>query len=454
MTQLLRTSKITVDHIKAHTGFKDEDSRMNDLADASAKGTHDTACGLPPLTGWMRDYVVWTRSRGYIPDNWTSAFRQDLVSIQIDNETQAVQRALRDPKEPTTGEPTNYFYTKAPSGITGKIQLMTRINQFPTRMRQHRNGTIDSPECDLCGAPQQDERHIFIDCPKYQHMREEAIRKSMRIRKPHKDEKENPIPPEAIQRYYQETIYGSDDWDAKPWLLRFNTAGGAEGETVRAVYVRFTPSTGATSVRTLPGLTDQDTYADSQALLVSADQEFALLDSRVSRADRKAGRLTLYPLDDDTTLSLDVRGWSKAADLETVGAAFDPAEPQLLRVVDSRKRVWKVDVADRGPRRDVHLPDPLAGDDDVRPVERRGGVIRVVDGTATEGEPALPCGFAGGFTLTDGAAWLFCADTPKITAYRLAPGADAWEKVGAESKAVVPRTAEDLPVVLPPVGTE
>lgn len=272
-------------------------------------------------------------------------------------------------------------------------------------------------------------------------------------------------------------------WAEKPWLLRFNTAGGAEGETRRAVYIRFTPSTGVTAVRTLPGLTDQDTYADSQALLVSADQEFALLDSRVSKADRKAGRLTLYPLDDDTTLPIDVRAWSKVPDLETVGAAFDPAEPQLLRVVDARKRVWKVDVAARTAVRDGDLPrnpgwifangfdkntglpfiealdstDTLPagnGDDDVRPVERRGGVIRVVDGAATEGEPALPCGFAGGFTVTDGTAWLFCADTPRISAYRLTKGSDSWEKVGAESQAVVPRTAEELPVVLPPVGTE
>lgn len=270
-------------------------------------------------------------------------------------------------------------------------------------------------------------------------------------------------------------------WGEKPWLLRFNTAGGAEGETSQAVYVRYTPSTGATTVRRLPGLSTTDTYADAQALMVSADQQYALLDSRVSAADRKAGRLTVYPLDSDKTVVLDVRGWSKAADLTPVAAAFDPAEPQLLRVVDSEKRVWRVDLVARTAVRDGDLPKRAGwiyangfdkntglpfiealdspetlpagnGDDDVRPVERRGGVIRVVDGNAVAGEPALPCGFAGGFTVKDGAAWLFCADTPKISTYRLAKGGDAWEKVGAESKGVVPRTAEELPVVLPPVG--
>lgn len=270
-------------------------------------------------------------------------------------------------------------------------------------------------------------------------------------------------------------------WGEQPWLLRFNTASGAEGETTHAVYVRYTPSTGATTVRRLPGLTSQDTYADAQALMVSADQEFVLLDSRVSAADRKAGRLTVFALDNDKTLAVDVRGWSKVAGLKPVGAAFDPAEPQLLRVVDSDKRVWRVDLAARTAVRDGDLPKRAGwiyangfdkntglpfiesldspetlpagnGDDDVRPVERRGGVIRVVDGSTVAGEPALPCGFAGGFAVKDGATWLFCADTPKLSTYRLAKGGDAWEKVGVESKAVVPRTAEELPVVLPPVG--
>ncbi|MCX6394942.1 MAG: hypothetical protein NTV23_00465 [Propionibacteriales bacterium] len=272
-------------------------------------------------------------------------------------------------------------------------------------------------------------------------------------------------------------------WGERPWLLRFSTAGGPEGETVQAVYVRFTPDTGATTVRSLPALDNRDTYADSQALLVSADQQYALLDSRVTAADRAAGRVTVFPIDGDGSVRLDVRSWSGSPDLKPVGVAFDPVDGALLRVVDARQQVWKVDVTARTAVRDGNLPqhpgwifangfdkntglpfiesldtpDTLPagnGDDDVRPVERRGGVLRPTDPNDVAGQPALPCGFAGGFTLTDGAAWLFCADTPKISAYRWTPGADAWEQVGVASKAVVPRTAEELPVVLPPVGTD
>lgn len=269
-------------------------------------------------------------------------------------------------------------------------------------------------------------------------------------------------------------------WADQPWLLGFNTAGGAEGETVRAVYVRFTPSTGATTVRELPGLTTRDTYADGQALLVSADLRYALLDSRVTAADRRAGRITLYPLEGTGTVRLEVRAWSKAAGMQPVAAAFDPADGGVLRVVDSLRRVWRVDLVARtavdagdlptrvgwiyanGFDKNTGLPyieatdstdtlPPGNGDDDTRPLERRGGVIHLTQGEEPSGTPALPCGFAGGFTVTDGTAWLFCADTPKIAAYRLQKGSDAWERVGVDSKPVVPATAEELPVVLPPV---
>lgn len=272
-------------------------------------------------------------------------------------------------------------------------------------------------------------------------------------------------------------------WGEQPWLLRFNTAGGAEGETVHAVYIRYTPSSGETTVRKLPGLTTQDTYADGQALMVSADQKYVLLDSRVTAADRKAGRLTIFPLDFEKVVAVDVRGWSGAADLVPVGAAFDPAQAQVLRVVDTRRRVWRVDLAARTAVREGDLPthagwifangfdkntglpyieamdspetEPAGnGDDDVRPVERRGGVILTVDGTEATAEPPPPCGFAGGFAITGGATWLFCADTPRIATYRLAIGGTVWEKVGVESDDVVPSTAESLPVVLPPVENE
>jgi hypothetical protein len=267
----------------------------------------------------------------------------------------------------------------------------------------------------------------------------------------------------------------------QPWLLRINTDGGADGELTTAVYLHFTPSTGAITIHQLPGLATLDTYSGSQALMVSADQKYALLDSAVSRVDKAHGRLSLYPTAPGKRVFLDLRALTGMKGLRPVGVAFDPTDGEVLRVVDDKLRVWKVDPVARtaarvgalrlrsgwifanGFDKNTGLPyiedinssktEPAGnGDDDVRPVERSGGTLwtDVGDGTTTSG-PALPCGFGSGFNEKDGTRWIFCADTPRITAYRLEKGAEKWRQVGVPSKAVIPATADELPVVLPPV---
>ena len=266
---------------------------------------------------------------------------------------------------------------------------------------------------------------------------------------------------------------------AKPWLLRFNAEGGTEGELTKAVYVRYTPSTGATTVHALPGLNAPDTSSGSQALLVSSDQRFALLDAAFTPGDRRRGRLRLYSLADGPNRVVDLRALTGVADLTPVGAVFDPAGAELVTMVDSARRVWKLDLVAGRATADGRLPSrkgwifangfdknsarpyiesvdsdetlpPGNGMGDVRPVKRRGGVIWIDDGTEKSGQPALPCGFAGGFTTAEGTFWLFCADTPEIAAYRLTPGSQRWVPVGKPSAPIVPATAGELPVVLPP----
>lgn len=265
-----------------------------------------------------------------------------------------------------------------------------------------------------------------------------------------------------------------------PWLLRFNAEAGGEGALLRAVYITITPSTGATTVRGLPALSDPDTYSDASAVLVSGDQTLALLDARVQRADARKGLVRVYSTTAELDRTVDVRQLTGEPDLVPVGAAFDPGKPQLLRVVDNARRVWELDLVAGTGTRDGDLPsrsgwifangfdknsgvpyieDPASestlpegnGLGDIRPVARRGGQVRIDDGTEYPEEPPLPCGFAGAFVTEGGTVWLFCADTARITTYRLAEGAGAWEKVGKESGPIVPGSAAELPVVLPPV---
>jgi hypothetical protein len=271
---------------------------------------------------------------------------------------------------------------------------------------------------------------------------------------------------------------GAADGD---WLIRFSTAEGADGEQSRPVYVRYNPTTGAAAVRALPKVTASDAGPDDQALLNSADHTRAILDTGIPSAQRASGELPVYGLDDEDVETLDIRAITAVPTLRPVAWAFDPVAADVLRVIGSDRTVWKVDLATRTATQESRLPrregwifgngfdkntgtpyiesidsdetEPAGnGDSDVRPVERQGGTLIRYDGADLPGLPKPPCGFAGGFQFDDGTAWLFCADTPSISAYRVEEGGDAWEAFGVPSPDVVPAAAADLGVVLPPVS--
>jgi hypothetical protein len=264
------------------------------------------------------------------------------------------------------------------------------------------------------------------------------------------------------------------------WLLRFSTAGGADGEKVRAVYVRYSPSTGAAAARALPPVTASDASADEETLLLNADHSLAIQDTGVPKAQARTGKLVLYSVNSDETETLDIRAVTGKPGLDAVAWAFDPTDADVLRVVDRDRAVWKVDLGASTATQESTLPvregwifgngfdrntgtpyiesissdetEPAGnGDSDTRPVERQGGTPIRYDGDSLDGLPKPPCEFAGGFRFDDGAAWLFCADTPSITAYRLAEGGGSWQQDGTASTAVVPDAAVELAFALPPV---
>jgi hypothetical protein len=269
--------------------------------------------------------------------------------------------------------------------------------------------------------------------------------------------------------------------DNGDWLLRFTTAEGADGEQARAVYVRYNPTTGAAASRSLPPVIASDASQDEQALMVSADHAKAIPDTGVPKAESRSGRLTVYSLSSDATQTVDIRALTGQADLKPVGWAFDPTAPDVLRVVDSGLGVWKVDLAAKSAKLERTLPhrdgwifgngfdkatgepyiesidsdqtEPAGnGDSDTRPVQRQGGTLLRYDGEPLVDLPKPPCGFAGGFQYDDGSAWLFCADTPSIAAYRATRGGASWEAFGTPSSAIVPNAAAELTFALPPVG--
>ena len=265
------------------------------------------------------------------------------------------------------------------------------------------------------------------------------------------------------------------------WLLRFTTAEGDDGEQARAVYVRYNPTTGAVATRAMPPVTASDASQDEQVLLVSADHTRAVPDTGVPRSEARTGKLTIYSVTSDATETLDLRTLAGKPQLTAVGWAFDPTDADVLRVVDSDLDVWKVDLADHTATREAQLPkrdgwifangfdkttgepyiesidsdqtEPAGnGDNDTRPVTRQGGSLLRYDGEPLDALPTPPCGFAGGFRYDDGSAWLFCADTPDLTAYQAAKNGSTWHRFGTPSAPVVPTAAAELTFALPPVG--
>jgi sugar lactone lactonase YvrE len=264
------------------------------------------------------------------------------------------------------------------------------------------------------------------------------------------------------------------------WLLRFTTAEGADGEQARSVYVRYDPTTGAASSRTLPAVTASDAGLDQQVLLVSADHTRAIIDTAVPKAERRSGRLTIFSVTSALTETLDIRAVTGKPDLQAVAWAFDPTAAAVLRVVDSGGAVWKVDLDAKSATQESQLPrrsgwifgngfdkatgrpyiesidsdqtEPAGnGDSDTRPVERQGGELIRYDGSDLVGLPKPPCGFAGGFRFAGGEAWLFCADTPSIATYRLDEAGKTWQAFGMPSPKIVPEVAAEMTFALPPV---
>ena len=265
------------------------------------------------------------------------------------------------------------------------------------------------------------------------------------------------------------------------WLLRFTTSQGADGEQSRTVLVRYNPTTGAATARSLPVVTATDASPDQETLLVSGDHTRAILDTGVPKSEADSGKLVVYRVDGNGTETVDIRALTGKPTLRAVGWAFDPTAPDVLRVVDSDLGVWKVDVAAKSATREGTLPkrdgwifgngfskntgepyvesidtdqtDPAGqGDSDTSAVQRQGGTLIQYDGQPLDNLPQPPCGFAGGFEYADGSAWLFCADTPSITAYQAQKGGASWHQFGKPSPKVLPKAVAAMSFALPPVG--
>jgi hypothetical protein len=129
------------------------------------------------------------------------------------------------------------------------------------------------------------------------------------------------------------------------WLLAMQSAGGADAETATTVYVTYNPSTGQATAHKMPGVKAGSADSQLAALLVSTDRKWAIPDTEISHGEEGSGQLKVYSLTNGSTKVIDIRERSGDSTLKAIGWAFDPQRADTLRVVDTKNRVWAVNVA-------------------------------------------------------------------------------------------------------------
>lgn len=261
------------------------------------------------------------------------------------------------------------------------------------------------------------------------------------------------------------------------WLLGMSSAGGADGETSTTTYVSYDPSTGSATATELPGVKAASASSEQGVLLVSTDRAWAIPDTSIPRAEGRSGKLKVYSLDDGSPEVVDIAARTGRSDVEAIGWAFDPERADTLRVVDTRNRVWAVDVSGGKASQETSLPrgawvflngfnrttglpyvesiesdrtSPAGnGPADTSPITRSGGTVLPSGAPTLEKQPDNPCRLSAGFTEASGTTWVFCADDPSVKTYYLLKGAREWSAFGTPSAPVAP-VAAGVPLVLPP----
>ena len=157
---------------------------------------------------------------------------------------------------------------------------------------------------------------------------------------------------------------------------------------------------------------------------MSADRNWAIPDTGISRAEERSGKLKVYSLTDGSTKVVDIRDRTGKDDVRPIGWAFDPERADTLRVVDTKNRVWVVNVAGGKATQEGSLPkgpwvftngfNPNTGtpwvesitDDKTKPagngvafkspVTREGGTVLANGSDGLSELPASPCRLGAG----------------------------------------------------------
>ncbi|KAF5376641.1 hypothetical protein D9615_007876 [Tricholomella constricta] len=170
-------SNISLDlrHVKAHTDSQSPPAQLNRLADHVATTSQYSSLPVPPApipTFFMDEFSVFRRDVGWIECNLLRYVQNSLAYLNF-----SLHPTLNHFSTPIYDRraPPNYPYTRASSSFSAVVQLYLRAHQLDTASRlSARMRSSLQPYCRFGCTSLEDARHIFVRCPRFATLREEA----------------------------------------------------------------------------------------------------------------------------------------------------------------------------------------------------------------------------------------------------------------------------------------
>ncbi|KAG8829786.1 hypothetical protein FRC18_009026 [Serendipita sp. 400] len=168
--------KVPIHHVKSHTKSRDTASLLNEKADKAAE--HAMKYGamiLPEPTFQMDKFMLYSPIDSYIEGNIQRFISHMLAQAEAEaigagGNIRMAERLFQN------FDPPKSTYIRSPSGYSVSVQLLARSGQLDTMFRRWKRNMKQDNEgrCEFGCQSLQDDHHIFVECPNFQHMRDET----------------------------------------------------------------------------------------------------------------------------------------------------------------------------------------------------------------------------------------------------------------------------------------
>lgn len=187
----------------AHTSDTSPPTQANRLVDHLASSSHSPLrppLSLPLPTFHFPSYVLHVPSHGYVlPSSIPStledlATRSTLINPSL-RPNSVLFRSLYDNHPPPP-----HPYTRASSAYSALVQLYLCSSQLDDARTRHRRFGDTSPSCHFGCDALETPHHLFVQCPHFEAVRDEALRALLRDTSALLQATKTPLPEDVILR--------------------------------------------------------------------------------------------------------------------------------------------------------------------------------------------------------------------------------------------------------------